>query len=110
MLAYARSEAFCANHDAVKAFYADQGDDAAKTKIVLRCEALKMTNQETEHIYRSLFNTLAGGTQRIGSQFADKVVTPLRAEANSPLQKVSFSNHSQSIDKKLVDMLKRYPN
>lgn len=103
LAAYARTEAFCNNNETAKSIYADTGSDAEKTAAVVRCEQLKMTNRETEQIYRSLFNTMTSGIAGIASQFTRKVSTPLRSEADGRVEKASLTRKPSG---KLVDLLK----
>ncbi len=103
LLAYARSEAFCNNNETMKSIYSDTGTDSKKTDNVVQCELLKMTNLETEQIYRSLFNDMIGGIGKLAPQFSDKLPTPTRAEGRSMIQQAGLR---QPTPQKLIDMLR----
>ena len=100
---YARTEAFCNNNETAKSIYADTGTDAEKTSAVMRCEQLKMTNRETEQIYKSLFNTMTAGIASVASQFARPHPTPLRSELDGRVEKASLVHKAP---RKLTDLLK----
>ncbi|MBP7253045.1 MAG: hypothetical protein KBA75_06135 [Alphaproteobacteria bacterium] len=103
LASYARTEAFCNNNETAKSIYADSGPDSKKTDNVVQCELLKMTNKETEQIYRSLFNSMLSGIARIGPQFLQQLPTPLRAEADGRVEKASLVHKAP---RKLTDLLK----
>ena len=104
LLSYARTEAFCNNNETAKSIYADTGTDSEKTTAVLRCEQLKMTNRETEQIYRSLFNSMVAGVGGLQAQFVDGVAAPLRAEAEGRVEKASLVQ--RPAPRNLLDLLK----
>jgi len=104
LASYARTEAFCNNNETAKSIYADTGTDAEKTDAVMRCEQLKMTNRETEQIYKSLFNTMAVGIASVASQFVRQLPTPLRSEVDGRLERASLVHKAPA--RKLTDLLK----
>lgn len=90
LLAYSRA-AYCNNNRTRMSFYGDQGSDAEKASNLMRCQQLKLLYNETEEVYRSMFNNMIAGVEGVRSQFATPLVAPVRrSDADGLVKQASF--------------------
>jgi len=108
LLAYGRNNAFCNSPETQKSIQADSGTESEKTRIMQRCEQLKLTSSSTEAIYREAFSSMVAGLKGVSQEFTDGIQSPVRAEGKVLLQQANFKPETlpPDYDKSLLVLLR----